>query len=297
VHLSARIPSRASLFATAAAIACSLALGLAPAAGAANVVYNPGFEQGPCPNASLVLCGWTNSVGTAITQDTTTHHGGAASMGMSSAGTAASAMTTTQQGCRHIAVGTYGASFWYRTGGQLISLMELSADFYPSSDCTGAPSTDSFGTTTLIVDQQWHEVTGDLTAPAGTGSVRFRVSMSQCANCFGIEAGFDDIVVDDPNLAVTMASFKAVRSRKSVVVRWRTGTEYDQLGFNVYRQQGNRRVRLNRRVLPALGRVNGGSYSFRDRRAPKHRALRYWLQDVDLSGTRTWHGPIRVAAA
>ena len=297
MHLSARIPSRTSLFVAATAVACLLALGFAPAASAANVVYNPGFEEGPCPFASLVLCGWTNSVGTAITQDTTLHHSGAASMSVSSAGTAASAVTTTQQGCVPFPAGTFGASFWYRTGGQLISLMELGADFYPSSDCTGAPSTDAFGTTTPIVDQQWHQVTGDLTAPGGTGSVRFRVSMSQCANCFGIEAGFDDIVVDTADLAVTITKFRAVRSRKGVVVRWRTGTEYDQLGFNVYRQQGNRRVRLNRRILPALGRVAGGSYSFRDRRAPKRRALHYWLQDVDLSGKRTWHGPIRVSAA
>jgi hypothetical protein len=98
-------------------------------------------------------------------------------------------------------------------------------------------------------------------------------------------------------LAVSLYSLTAKRSHKGVVVRWRTGTEADTLGFNVYRQQGNRRVRVNRRLLPALGGVSGRSYSFVDRRAPKHRAVRYWLQDVSVSGARAWHGPVRVAAA
>jgi hypothetical protein len=98
-------------------------------------------------------------------------------------------------------------------------------------------------------------------------------------------------------LAAGVTSLRAVRSHKGVIVRWRTGTEYNELGFNVYRQQGNRRVRVNRRLLPALGGISGKAYSFVDRRAPRHRAVRYWLQDVSVSGARAWHGPVRVAAA
>jgi subtilisin-like proprotein convertase family protein len=98
-------------------------------------------------------------------------------------------------------------------------------------------------------------------------------------------------------LAVTVSGLSAKRSQRGVVVRWRTGTEADTLGFNVYRQQGNHRVRVNRRLLPALAGVSGGSYSFLDRHAPRHRALRYWLQNVAVDGTRTWHGPVRVSRA
>jgi subtilisin-like proprotein convertase family protein len=108
-----------------------------------------------------------------------------------------------------------------------------------------------------------------------------------------------DITVEP--LAVQVTSLRAVRSQKGVIVRWRTGTEVNELGFNIFRQQGNRRVRLNKRVIPALtatrGGVRGGAYSFVDRRAPRHRAVRYWLQDVSVSGARAWHGPVRVAAA
>jgi hypothetical protein len=63
----------------------------------------------------------------------------------------------------------------------------------------------------------------------------------------------------------------------------------------------SRRVRVNKRLLPALslrrGGVSGGAYSFVDRRAPRHRALRYWVQDVDIRGHRTWHGPVRIGAS
>jgi hypothetical protein len=81
------------------------------------------------------------------------------------------------------------------------------------------------------------------------------------------------------------------------MIRWRIGTEANELGFNVYRQQGLRRVRVNRRLLSALGAVAGRAYSVPDRGAPRHRALSYWLQDVDLTGARTWYGPVRVAAS
>jgi hypothetical protein len=81
------------------------------------------------------------------------------------------------------------------------------------------------------------------------------------------------------------------------VLRWRTGTEADTLGFNVYRQTGARRVLVNRRLIPAQGGVAGSAYSYRDRSAPQHRVLRYWLQDVAIDGTRTWHASVRVSGA
>jgi hypothetical protein len=98
-------------------------------------------------------------------------------------------------------------------------------------------------------------------------------------------------------LAVRVSAFATARSKRGVVVRWRTGTEVDTLGFNVYRQQHGRRVRVNRRLLPALGGTSGHAYSFVDRHAPRHRALRYWLEDVSTGGARTWQGPVRVAAS
>ena len=80
-------------------------------------------------------------------------------------------------------------------------------------------------------------------------------------------------------------------------MRWRTASEFDTLGFNVFRQVRGKRVKLNRRLIPARNSLVGRAYSYRDRRAPRASSLRYWLQVVDLDGTRTWRGPIRVSLA
>ena len=91
-------------------------------------------------------------------------------------------------------------------------------------------------------------------------------------------------------VAVTMRSLRATRTRGGVLVRWRTASEVDVLGFNVYRGVRGARVRVNRRLIAAHG---AGSYSFVDRRA---HAGRYWVQLVNLDGSRSWYGPARVAA-
>jgi len=106
--------------------------------------------------------------------------------------------------------------------------------------------------------------------------------------------GHRQLHVNEIALSVSLASFGAKRSSHGVVVSWRTGTEARELGFNVYRQRGTRRVRVNRRLIPTIGSITGASYRFTDRRAPRHTAVRYYLQDVSVSGARAWHGPVRV---
>ena len=92
--------------------------------------------------------------------------------------------------------------------------------------------------------------------------------------------------------AVVVRSFAAARTGRTVVLRWRTGSEATLLGFNVYRQVGVTRVRLNRSLILA-GSVAGRSYAFRDRLPGRVRGARYWLEEVRLTGARVWHGPVR----
>jgi uncharacterized repeat protein (TIGR01451 family) len=93
--------------------------------------------------------------------------------------------------------------------------------------------------------------------------------------------------------AVTLVSFTAARSRSGVVLRWRTGTEADTLGFHVYRERAGKWVRVDRRLIPSKGSVFGGRYSFLDRRAPRAK-VSYRLQAVDRNGSRTWYGAVTV---
>jgi hypothetical protein len=97
--------------------------------------------------------------------------------------------------------------------------------------------------------------------------------------------------------AVRLRAFSARRGRQGVIVRWRTAAELNTLGFNVYRELGRVRTRLNARLIAASGTgARRGVYTVVDRRAPRLRGpLRYWLEAVGKDGSTTWHGPVRLS--
>ena len=94
---------------------------------------------------------------------------------------------------------------------------------------------------------------------------------------------------------------KASRYSDGVLIQWRTGMEVDNLGFNVYREDAGKRVRLNQQLLagsalmvgPDTALRSGRPYAWKDS-SPFSRTARYWIEDVDLNGTTTLHGPIVV---
>lgn len=111
-------------------------------------------------------------------------------------------------------------------------------------------------------------------------------------DCFYENVGSLTVLIFAPTAAaVTFRTFSATQSRQGVLVQWRTASELDMLGFNVYREVNGKRVRVNSRLIAGKGR---GLYSFLDRRAPKGKIVRYWVQAVNLDGSRRWHGPARV---
>jgi len=91
---------------------------------------------------------------------------------------------------------------------------------------------------------------------------------------------------------VTFRSVAAARTSKGVTIRWHTASELDMLGFNVYREVKGKRVRANSKLIAGKGR---GLYSFLDRKAPKAKSVRYWIQVVNLDTSRSWYGPARIA--
>ena len=59
-----------------------------------------------------------------------------------------------------------------------------------------------------------------------------------------------------------------------------------------YRRVSGKRTRVNTTVIAGKG---GGLYSFLDRKAPKSKTVRYWIQAVNMDGSRSWYGPARVS--
>lgn len=89
-------------------------------------------------------------------------------------------------------------------------------------------------------------------------------------------------------LAAELRSFTASRAKRSIALRWRTASEVDVLGYNVYAERNGRRTKVNRRLIAAHG-LWGGSYSFRYRvRRGTKAPSRFWLETIDLDGSRTW---------
>ena len=89
-----------------------------------------------------------------------------------------------------------------------------------------------------------------------------------------------------------------------VVLFWKTGGEARNLGFNVYREQSGQRVRVNPSLIAgsallmkgALPKHSGKAYAWIDS-SPGAGGGAYWLEDVDVNGTHTLHGPVTAKAA
>jgi len=88
--------------------------------------------------------------------------------------------------------------------------------------------------------------------------------------------------------AVTLRSFAGARTPTGVVLKWKTGSEAGTLGFNVYRQVGKAKVKINKALIAGSSRAAGSAYSLVDRKGPHGRAVRYLLQEVEQSGARNW---------
>jgi len=85
----------------------------------------------------------------------------------------------------------------------------------------------------------------------------------------------------------------------TVIVEWATASEVDTAGFNLYRSRSSDGpfTRINDHLIPASpDRIIGGSYVFIDTDVVAGRTYYYQLEDVEIDGTTTRHGPIEVKA-
>jgi len=104
--------------------------------------------------------------------------------------------------------------------------------------------------------------------------------------------------------AVQLTSFRALaRPEGGALLEWHTREEIRNLGFQIYREDGQGRHRLNPSIIAGAALFVRGAQ-------PQHGAktyrwldplgtseASYWLEDVDLNGTRTTHGPVRMEAS
>ena len=89
--------------------------------------------------------------------------------------------------------------------------------------------------------------------------------------------------------AVALRSFSASPAAGAVMLRWRTASEANVLGYNLYALVHGKRVKLNAKLVASKG-AGAHAYSFSYRLPQgKQAPSRFWLQTINLDGLRQWH--------
>ena len=111
---------------------------------------------------------------------------------------------------------------------------------------------------------------------------------------------FSDWTAGEPALptAVELESVTATGYDGGTLLQWQTGSEVNNLGFNLYREESGKRQLVNSQIVAGSALVAGSgvmmragqSYSWWDVSASKSGAP-YWLESIDLNGQSSWHGP------
>ncbi|MDX9953374.1 MAG: hypothetical protein RBT75_04730 [Anaerolineae bacterium] len=138
----------------------------------------------------------------------------------------------------------------------------------------------------------------NITLPSDTDNqsqVQLRI-MTTKATGYDEWVGIDDISILGEPLAVTLTDFSAVWQRDAVRVTWETAQELDNLGFNLYRSESETGpwVKLNDTLIPTQnpGAIFGAVYEWLDVEGTQGPTYFYRLEDVDIYGISTFHGPV-----
>ena len=111
------------------------------------------------------------------------------------------------------------------------------------------------------------------------------------------------ITTTTPPTAAGVEAFTATSGADGrIALRWQTAYEVDNLGFRLYREQDGQRVPLTPSLIAGSALLAGSgtemtvgrSYAWWDDLLPGTGDVLYWLEDIDLSGRRTLHGPVAI---
>ena len=107
----------------------------------------------------------------------------------------------------------------------------------------------------------------------------------------------------DQGLPIQLLAFQGVYRSGAVELRWKTASEINNVGFEIWRalENGPFAKIASYETDPGLqGAGNSNEenrYVFTDRMVESGRTYQYKLVDVDVNGQKTVHGPIRVVTA
>jgi hypothetical protein len=104
----------------------------------------------------------------------------------------------------------------------------------------------------------------------------------------------NDSLLTIPTL-VELSYFRATSLDSAVLLEWKTETELDNAGFNIWRseEKDEEYMRINPYFIPAEGQAGfGAEYSFTDYNVQNGKIYYYKLEDIDVYGKSIFHGPV-----
>jgi predicted outer membrane repeat protein len=145
---------------------------------------------------------------------------------------------------------------------RLIKTSGATAVIFPANPPTVDPANNIAFTTGVQSFSDWSA--GEPTAPTAVDSVLINAS--------GYDAG--------------------------TLIEWQTASEVNNLGFNIYREEDGKRALVNPQIVAGSALLAGSgvtlgagrSYGWWDSGATSR--AQYWIEDLDLNGGRTIHGPV-----
>ncbi len=105
----------------------------------------------------------------------------------------------------------------------------------------------------------------------------------------------DDDNDDDDIVLIGLISFSAIGLNGNVIIKWQTESEIDTAGFNIYRadEEQGEFIQINEALIAAQGSpAEGAQYEFIDAAVENRQTYYYMLEDVDVYGVSTMHGPV-----
>jgi hypothetical protein len=94
---------------------------------------------------------------------------------------------------------------------------------------------------------------------------------------------------------IELSEFKAVSGNNQITIQWKTASEIHNAGFNLFRSgsKDGEYIKINNSIIPAKGSpAQGASYEYVDTNVKNGRTYYCKLEDIDLNGKSTMHGPV-----
>ena len=180
-----------------------------------------------------------------------------------------------------------------RTSG---SVWTLFTSTLPTANGTGAIATDTPSAANTTVNQG--NVTDTTYTNFDNGYFGFMAVHSSAADPRR-GAEFDQLYFDtdsDSSLPVTLSAFTAILADSGLMLKWRTESEVNNIGFNLYRSESQDGPFL--KIGWMDGAVNSAvprDYHFIDKTAQAGRTYFYYIEDVDVEGVREKSQMIKIA--